>query len=77
MTVDGVAFRFVPIGESHRPGGICCVIDGVQTLDLQRNGGLGVWCEFDQITPPSIEVVNSVMATATAVRMILDLVKIS
>jgi len=76
MTVDGVAFRFVPIGEAHRPGGICNVIDGISSYELQRFGGLGVWCEFDQITPPSIEVVNSVTATGTAVRMVLDLVKI-
>lgn len=76
ITADGMAFRFVPIGEAYRPGGICCVIAGVKCHELQRNGGLGVWCEFDQITPPSIEVVNSVTATATAVVMILDLIKV-
>lgn len=76
VTADGMAFRFVPIGEAYRPGGICVSANGVKSHDLQRNGGLGIWCEFDQLTPPSIEVVNSETATATAVVMILDLIKV-
>jgi len=76
VMADGMAFRFVPIGEPFRPGGICITAHGVKSHDLQRNGGLGVWCEFDQLTPPSIEIVGSETLVATAVVMILDLIKI-
>jgi len=74
---DGVLFRFVPIGEAHRPGGLCS--GGVDRVDhrLQRNGGLGAWCEFDQITPPSVEILANEGAAGTAVEMYLDLIKIA
>ncbi|GAI93429.1 unnamed protein product, partial [marine sediment metagenome] len=49
-------FRLVPVGADHRPGGM---IDGnvfrIDTTD-QRMGKMGVWCEFDQLTPPSLEI---------------------
>lgn len=73
---DGVFFRFVPIGESHRPGGLCGELKTFLPPKLQRKGGLGVWCEFDQITPPSIECVVNVGAAGTAVTGLLDLIKI-
>jgi len=76
IMADGMAFRFVPIGEAYRPGGMCITAHGSKSNELQRNGGLGIWCEFDQITPPSIEIISSETATATAVVMILDLIKI-
>lgn len=77
IMADGMAFRFVPVGEAFRPGGMCITAHGIGSYALQRNGGLGVWCEFDQITPPSIEIVSSETLTATAVIMILDLIKVS
>lgn len=74
---DGVLFRFVPIGAANRPGGLCSGGIGYKAHDLQRNGGLGVWCEFDQITPPSVEVLANEGAAGTAVELYIDLIKIS
>jgi len=73
---DGVAFRFVPIGEAYRPGGICSNTLALKTHNLQRNGGLGVWCEFNQITPPSIEVLVDEGASSNDVVIHLDLIKV-
>ncbi|NIQ91312.1 MAG: hypothetical protein GWN93_20810 [Deltaproteobacteria bacterium] len=77
MNADGMLFRFVPVGEANRPGGVCVTAYNANSHHLQRNGGLGVWCEFDQITPPSIEVLTSETATATAVVGVMDLIKVS
>lgn len=69
-----IAFRFVPVGAAHRPGGIC-----VQTLDskvsnYQRYGRMGVWCEFDSVTPPTLDVlVNGADAVQ---KLVIDLIKI-
>ncbi len=76
FVADGVAFRFVPIGEAYRPGGICSNTLNLKTHDLQRNGGLGVWCEFDQITPPSVEVLVDEGASSNDVVLHLDLIKV-
>lgn len=73
---DGVFFRLVPIGESHRPGGLIGELVNFMPNHLQRLGGLGVWCEFDQITPPSIECVVNVGAAGTAVTGVMDLIKV-
>jgi len=73
---DLMLFRFVPIGESHRPGGVGGIALGSELPDVQRDGGLGVWFEFDQITPPSVDILANVGATGTDVQMILDLIKV-
>lgn len=72
-----VLFRFVPIGEAHRPGGLGSNLLGIKTIDLQRNGGLGVWCEFDQITPPSVDFLKGIAAGTDALALHVDLIKIS
>lgn len=73
---DGMLFRFVPIGDSNRPGGVCGIALGSEVPPVQRNGGLGVWCEFDQITPPSVDILGNIGAAGTDVQMILDLIKV-
>lgn len=74
---DGMLFRFVPVGEAHRPGGVMGITKSSLLPDLQRNGGLGVWAEFDQITPPSVDVLSNEDAAGTDLSMVLDLIKIS
>lgn len=59
IAAGSVLFRFVLVGEAHRPGGIC-----VQDADdpdprFQRFGGLGVWGSFHSVQPPGIELVSS------------------
>ena len=77
VQADGTLFRFNPVGESHRPGGVCITAVGVKGAPAFRHGQLGVWCEFDQLTPPSIEILTSETATATAVVLFLDLIKVA
>lgn len=77
VTADGMLYRFNPVGASHRPGGVCVTGYGVKGDPLFRHGNLGVWCEFEHLTPPSIEILTSETATATAVVAILDLIKIA
>lgn len=77
MDPNTALFRFVPIGEAYRPGGLASTTLALKTHDLQRNGGLGVWCEFDQITPPSVDFLKS-SAAGTAIPVLhIDLIKIS
>jgi len=73
---DLLLFRFVPIGEAHRPGGVGGILLGSEVPDVQRDGGLGVWFEFDQITPPSVDILANIGAAGTDVQMILDLIKV-
>ncbi|GAI74912.1 unnamed protein product, partial [marine sediment metagenome] len=68
-------FRLVPVGADHRPGGM---IDGnVFRIDTteQRWGKMGVWCEFDQLTPPSLEI--CMYKTEGWYSLKLDLLKVS
>ena len=74
---DGMLFRFVPIGESIRPGGVMGIALGSELPSVQREGGLGVWFEFDQITPPSVDVLSNIGAAGTDLQMILDLIKVA
>ena len=52
----GGLFRLVPIGEDYRPGGIMGDDLHPYNAGVQRMGNWGVWCEFDQLTPPSIDI---------------------
>lgn len=77
MIVDGMLFRFAPIGGAYRPGGVCGITIGDELPSIQRNGGLGVWCEFDQVTPPSVDILSNEDAAGTALQMVIDLIKIA
>lgn len=70
-----VAFRFVPVGASHRPGGICSDTAGtVRAMDF-RYGNLGTWFNFQQIQPPGVEVLSSAAAASATYQIYLDLIK--
>lgn len=71
-----VAFRFIPIGEAHRPGGIGCNEIGAMALEKQQAGGMGVWFEFDSVTPPSVEILSQAAITADR-KIYLDMIKIA
>lgn len=72
---DGVAFRLISLDQILRPGGLC--VNGPECPDLreQRNGGLGIWMEFDHDSPPSLEVLSFVGGDA-AQEITLDLIKV-
>jgi len=70
-----VFFRLVFPGAAWRPGGIGTHDDQTTVPWWQRNGGLGVWGEFDHDVPPSLELLAD-SATSNAVGGCLDLIKI-
>lgn len=74
--VDVTAFRFVPIGSMYRPGGITVNPDQLSVPPIQRKGGLGVWCEFDSVTPPSVDVIGQTAGEVT-LPVFLDIIKIT
>ena len=76
VRANATVFRFVPVGEAWRPGGIA--VQAVDDLDpdLQRFGGLGNWFTFNSIQPPGIEIVTSVVAGAGAFEVYIDVIKV-
>lgn len=71
----GGMFRFVPIGSDHRPGGMLAMdSQGGVDMTAQRMGNWGVWCEFDQLTQPTIEFCP--MQAGTWYTLAIDLIKI-
>lgn len=75
VVATGVAFRFVPVGAAHRPGGICSLaVNGVDPW-AQRNGRLGVWASFKTIQPPGIEILGSAAVGSTTYQVFMDLIK--
>jgi len=73
---DGVAFRLISLDQVSRPGGLCVVGPECPDLRVQRNGGLGVWMEFEHDAPPELEVFSSVGGDAEQ-EVTLDLIKIA
>lgn len=67
-------FRLVPIGEKYRPGGMMFTDYKYADVSKQRFGNWGVWCEFDQLTPPSLDILPS--ETLTFYTLVMDLVRV-
>jgi hypothetical protein len=72
---SGVAFRFVLPGGFHRPGMIATPTVNNQVHPLSRNGGLGVWGEFDSRVLPTIDWLGSA-TSGTAQVGVMDLIKV-
>ena len=69
-----VGFRFVPIGAHHRPGA-----PGVSVIELADNkdfrfGNMGVWCPFETIRPPGIEVCCSAAVGSATYEGVMDVI---
>jgi hypothetical protein len=71
-SANGCAFRFFPNGGFWRPGALM-VNTEVQDSWLDfRYGNTGVWFEFDNTTPPTVDFMG---ITDTAQVVFLDLIK--
>lgn len=71
---NGFAFRFVPIGQAGvRPGGLSVEANNEVVVPFQRMGNLGVWFEFDNDTPPTIDVLED--GTGGTYTGYLDIIK--
>lgn len=73
---DVLAFRFVPIGSMYRPGGPALLQTQLAMPPMFRKGGIGLWCEFDSVTPPSVDVIGQTAGEQDIV-LFLDLIKIA
>lgn len=72
---EGIAFRFVPVGASHRPGGLIVADDIVVEPFNQRWGRLGVWCSFGSVQLPGMEVLFSAAEAKAEYQCYMDLIK--
>lgn len=70
-----IAFRFVPVGGTHRPGGMCVPGPEDQEPRLQRFGGLGVWCSFNSVQLPGVEAICSAATGSCTMDGYMDLIK--
>lgn len=71
-------FRLVPIGESNRPGGFTRPTQGTTNIYTlpQRMGRMGVWCEFDHLTPPTVDLLGTTAGGAASFECFFDLIKV-
>lgn len=70
-------FRFNFVGGFNRPGGVCIHEYHLSTMPWQRNGGMGVWGEFEQVLPPSIDLLPQAVNGETEAYLRIDLIKIA
>ena len=70
-----IAFRFVPVGGTWRPGGLGTTTAARLEPPGQRSGGWGVWATFAHLTPPTVDYLASAADAAESGE--LDLVKVA
>lgn len=69
------AFRLVFKGLAYRPGWVGQATIQSRVHDMSRNGNLGSWGEFENLTPPSVDVLCT--AGDSAFQGVLDLVQLA
>ena len=69
-------FRFVPVGEAHRPGGVGASAINAKDPWSQRFGRMGVWFSFNTVQPPGIECLGGAAVAADDYELYMDLIKI-
>lgn len=73
-SANSCAFRIFFVGSPYRPGGVCGNAEAnIEWADF-RYGNLGVWDQFNNIVPPSFDVMG---ITDTAEVVYMDLIKTS
>lgn len=75
VCASGVLFRFVPVGEAHRPGGICAGLASGIDPKHQRMGGMGSWLDFNSVQPPAVEVLGSSAVGSATYELYIDVIK--
>lgn len=68
------AARVFFVGYTWRPGCIAATAESTIEWPIFRFGGLGVWGEFDNTTPPTVDFMG---ITDTAETLFVDLIKVS
>lgn len=72
-SANSVAYRIFFVGSAFRPGGLCCNAEANLEWPWWRYGGIGVWDQFNNIVPPSFDVMG---ITDTSEVVYLDLIKV-
>jgi hypothetical protein len=67
-----VAFRFVPVGAGHRPGGPAMRAANSEDFKQFRFGRLGKWFSFNTTQPPGIEVLGSAAEASDTYYGVMD-----
>ncbi len=75
VAAAATAFRFVPVGAAHRPGGLVANTVAGQDPYGQRMGILGEWFTFNTVNPPGVEVLSSAAAGAATYQMYIDIMQ--
>jgi len=75
VAATGFAFRFVPTGAHNRPGGPCSTVIELVANDVFRYGRLGVWCSFEQIRPPGVEIACTTAAGSATYEGFMDVIR--
>lgn len=68
-----IAFRFVVIGDSWRPGHLAVGTISAKDHTLSRYGKLGKWSNFEHLRPPTVDFFGD--GTGGAAILYLDLIK--
>lgn len=75
VAAGGIAFRFVPVGAAHRPGGICASLFNGKDPWNQRFGRMGNWFSFNTVQPPGVELLGSAAAGSATYELYMDVIK--
>lgn len=73
-SANGVAARIFFKGQTYRPGVLMANAEANNDWPEYRFGGLGVWGQFNNLVPPSVDVMG---ITDTAQVFFLDLIKVA
>ncbi len=77
VAAGAIAARWFPVGQKWRPGFPVMQTAGAQEDEIFRNGALGQWFTFDEVTPPTLDILGSVNAGAATYEGVLDVIKLS
>ena len=69
----GVAFRFVFVGKTNRPGAPCSAAKATLKDRIFRYGNLGLWGAFSSVQPPGVEVLGSAAAGSATYQIYIDI----
>ena len=75
VCANGIAFRFVPVGEAHRPGGLSTSAANGKDPWFQRFGRMGSWFSFNTVQPPGLEVLASEDTAEATYQLYIDVIK--
>ena len=76
MSTTMVAARLVFVGGGWRPGAYGCDTYYDLQSDIFRFGNMGVWSEFEDLEPPTVEILANAADAAAVQEYWLDLIQI-